>query len=299
MGPTGTGKSDLAVAAALRLGGEVVNADSMQVYRGLAIGTAAPGPDQLAAVPHHLFGCLDPDEEPDAGWYARTAAAAIRDLASRGRVPIVVGGTFFWMRALFSGLDDIPEVPAGVRDSVRADLAREGPAALHARLAAIDPETASRLRPGDSQRVSRAIEVLLATGRPLSSFQLGGGRPAIDADVLRVAVELPRAALYARIEARVDRMIAAGIEDEVRAVLDAGHSPDCRPLRASSLAPVVRRVRGEIGAAGMRAAVAQSHRTYAKRQETWLRREEGLVRVDARDPEGALGVMAAPVSGGG
>lgn len=297
MGPTGAGKSDLAVALAERLSGEVVNADSMQVFRGLPIGTAAPTPEQFASVPHHLYGFLPPDAEPDAGWYARTASQVIREVASRGRLPVVVGGTFFWMRALFEGLDDIPEVPDSVRLRVREDLASDGPRALHARLAALDPESAARLAPGDSQRVARALEVCLASGRPFSSF-LGHRRPVLDAAVLRVAVDMPRHLLHARIEARVDRMIEAGLVREVEAVLKAGYSPTCRPLAASSLSPVVRHLSGEIDLARMRAGVVKSHRAYAKRQVTWLRAEPRLQRVAPHAVDRLVEMTAAFLSGG-
>lgn len=293
LGPTGSGKSDLAVAAALAFGGEVVNADSMQVFRHLPIGTAAPSPDQLAAAPHHLFGVLDPDADPDAGWYAREAARVVADIEGRGRVPIVVGGTFFWVRALFRGLDDIPPVPQDVHDRVRARLDAVGPAACHAALRLVDPAAADRLKPGDSLRIARALEVFEATGRPLSAFQQGTARPAVDADVLQVNVAWPREALYARIDARVDRMFRDGLPDEVRRVLDMGYPRDIRPFRTSSYLPVVRLAGGEIGPEEARELVARGHRNYAKRQVTWLKSESGLLAVDGAAPLDALPALRA------
>lgn len=293
LGPTGSGKSDLAVAAARAFDGEVVNADSMQVFRHLPIGTAAPSPDQLEAAPHHLFSVLDPDADPDAGWYAREAARVIAGISARGRVPIVVGGTFFWVRALFRGLDDIPPVPQEVHDRVRERLAAEGPAACHAMLRQIDPVSAARLQSADTQRIARALEVFEATGRPLSSFQQGTPRPAVDADVLQVSVGWPREALYARIDARVDRMFRDGLLDEVRRVLDLGFSRDIRPFRTASYLPVVRLAEGAIGPAEARDLVARGHRHYAKRQVTWLRAEPDLLAADGAAPLAVLPALRA------
>ena len=295
MGPTGVGKSDIAIGVARRVGGEIVNADSMQVFRHLTIGTAGPTPQQLAAVAHHAFGYLEPDCEPDAGAHARRAAAAICQIADRGRVPLVVGGTFFWMNALFDGLADIPPVPPDVRRRVADALAADGVEALHRRLAEVDSPTAARLKPRDTQRVARALEVFEATGRPLSVFLDAPLRPAVEADVVRVALVRPRAGLYARIDARVDAMIAAGLVDEVRAVLAMGFPATCRPLRASSLEPVVAHVQGRIDLATMRTLVAQGHRNYAKRQLTWLRAETRAVEVDASLPDAAIERIAGMV----
>ena len=280
MGPTAVGKSDLAVAIATTFGGEVVNADSMQVFRHLPIGTAAPAPDQLAAVPHHLFAYLHPDQEADAGDWARRAAAVMVDCDARGHVPVVVGGTFFWMRALFLGLSEIPPVPIEVRAAVLDDIVREGVEAAHRRLAVVDPPTAARLAPADTQRIARALEVFDATGLPLSHFQARTREPAVRADVLRLMPTLSPSALYARIDARVVQMFDHGLVDEVRSVLAMGVSPDARPLKTAGYLPVVDFVLGRCNEAQMRERVARGHRNYAKRQFTWLRREEGD-RIDA------------------
>lgn len=298
LGPTGVGKSDLAVAAAVALGGEVVNADSMQVYRHLEIGTAAPPPEARAAAPHHLFGYLDPDREPDAGRWAREAAAVIGGIAARGALPIVVGGTFFWISALLDGLADIPPVPREVRERVAADLAADGVEALHRRLAAADPETAARLAPGDTQRVCRALEVWLASGTPLSTFHRAPRLPALRADVLRIALDLPRPALYARIDARVGAMLDAGLVGEVRRVLDLGFPPDVRPLRAMSLRPVVDHLLHGLDPAAMREQVAQGHRNYAKRQLTWLKADGRATPFDACDRAAVLEWIASFVRAG-
>lgn len=293
LGPTASGKSALAMEAARTLGGEVINADSMQVYRGLAVGTGVPPAEWMAEVPHHLYQYLEPGEEPDAASWARAAAAAIGRVCSAGRVPLVVGGTFFWVRALFEGLSRIPPVPRDVRERLAADLAARGLPALVERLRRADPETAERLAPGDTQRIVRALEVFEATGTPLSTFQKGLREPATRAEVLKVALDVPRADLYDRIDRRVDEMLASGLVEEVRAVLAGGVPPSARPFRSASYRPVVRFLAGDLDERGMRDEVARAHRRYAKRQVTWLRREPGLQWVDARDREGALARMRA------
>ncbi len=293
LGPTASGKSALAMEAARRFGGEVVNADSMQVYRGLGVGTGVPPAAWMAEVPHHLYQYLDPDEEPDAASWARAAAAVIERAWSAGRVPLVVGGTFFWMRALFDGLARIPPVPREVRQRLGRALEVQGLAALYERLRRIDPDTAAHLAPGDTQRVLRALEVFEATGTPLSAFHKGLREPAIRARVLKVALDLPREVLYARIDRRVDEMVEGGLVEEVRVVLASGVSPDARPLRSASYRPVVAYLARELDEHRMRDEVARAHRRYAKRQMTWLRREPGVCWVDARDSEGALARIEA------
>lgn len=288
LGPTASGKSALAIQAARCFGGEVINADSMQVYRGLGVGTGVPPAEWMAEVPHHLYQYLAPDEEPDAAAWARAAAGVIEPVATAGRLPLVVGGTFFWVRALFEGLSRIPPVPRGVRERLQAALTAEGLPALYERLRRADPVTAARLAPADTQRILRALEVFEATGTPLSAFQMGLREPAITAEVLKIALDVPRDDLYRRIDLRVEEMLASGLVAEVRAVLASGVSPSARPLRSASFRPVVRFLTGEIGEAEMRAEVARSHRRYARRQMTWLRREPGVVWVPFSDPDAAL-----------
>lgn len=292
MGPTASGKSDLAVAVARRFQGQVVNADSMQVFADLPIGTAAPTADMLAAVPHHLFGYLRPDQPPDAGLWARDAARTIREIAAQGHLPIVVGGTFFWMRALFEGLSRIPAVTDAIRAQVAADMQALGAPAAHARLARLDPLLAGRLHPRDTQRIARGLEVVLATGTPLSTFQEDAPEPPLTARVLRLILEVPRARLYARIERRLDQMFVDGLVDEVARVLAAGLAPTARPLRSSSYAPVVDFLAGRCDRDAMRARIAQGHRNYAKRQITWLKREEGT-RLPAGNEVEAFGAVAS------
>lgn len=287
MGPTASGKSDIAVAMAREAGGEIVNSDSMQVYRYLPIGTAAPTAEMYAAAPHHLFEYRDPDDESDAGTWAREAASRIREIHARGRVPIIVGGTFFWVRALFEGLSDIPAASADAKRSVAADLELNGAAAMHELLTQVDFQTASRLEKTDAQRVCRALEVWRTTGVALSEFHRRPAVPAIEADVLKIKLVADREQLYRRINTRFARMVESGLVDEVRKVLDMGFPRTCRPLRSSSFEPVIRYLDGVIDMNRMEIEISQGHRNYAKRQLTWLRRESG-VDIPAGDVDSAL-----------
>lgn len=296
VGPTASGKSAIALELARRgsLGPlTILSCDSMQVYRGLDIGTAKPSPEECAAVPHRL---LDLDALPlagtpwhgiDAGAWARAADAAIIEERAAGHVPLVVGGTGLWLRALLWGLAEVPPVPPEVRARLIESLATEGLPALHARLREVDPELGARLPPGDTQRILRALEVYEAHGTPLSQLQQRHGFATLRYRPLILALDIPRPTLAARIDARVDAMLAAGLVAEVRRLLEAGVDPDCRPLQAPGYRDVVAHLRGALNTAAMRAAIQLAHRRYAKRQLTWLRGMEGVTWVapDAGDIE--------------
>ena len=283
LGPTASGKSELAMAVARRAGGEIINADSMQVYRGLSIGTGVPPAGWMAEVPHHLYQVLDLDEEPDAVRWSREAARAIQSVWAAGHLPLLVGGTFFWLRALFVGLSQIPPIQPEVRSRLRMDLARCGIGPLYERLKRVDPAIAARLEPRDTQRILRALEVFESTGVPLSRFQEGAREPAIRARRLNLVLRWERRMLYERIDRRVAEMVASGLVQEVRTLLDSGVPADVRALRSAMYRPVVRHVLGEIPLDQMTREVAKSHRHYAKRQETWLRHETGLIQVNPTD----------------
>ena len=277
MGPTASGKSNIAVELAARFGGEVVNSDSMQVYRYLPIGTAAPTASMYEGVAHHLCGYREPDDECDAGAWGSEAAVVIKGLMERGRVPVVVGGTFFWVKALFDGLSSIPPASDEARRSVMEDVARLGSREMHSVLAQVDPITAARLTPGDSQRISRALEVYRTTGVPLSEYHRNPPVVGLRAPVLRLILSTDRDVLYARINRRLAAMIEAGLVDEVSAVLARGFPMTCRPLRSSSFVSVIEYLDGLIGVEEMASRIAKGHRNYAKRQLTWLRRETGTL----------------------
>lgn len=292
LGPTAVGKSDLAVEAARRFKGEIVNADSMQVFRSLDVGTGMPPPELFDTVPHHLYRILDADQEPDAADWARQAATTMEEIHHRLHVPFVVGGTFFWVRALFDGFSAIPPILESVRGKLAESHAASSTGALYARLGKVDPVTARRLKGGDTQRILRALEVYEATGTPLSVFQERPARPAVQARVLKLALSLPREELFSRINERVDGMVKSGLVEEVRDLLATGCPDSVRPLRSASYLPVIRHLAGEVDLEGMKNDVAMSHRRYAKRQLTWLRREPDAVTVARHDEDKAYQLIA-------
>lgn len=270
-GPTASGKSALALAIAERIGGSVINADSMQVYRELRILTARPTPEEEARVPHLLYGVRSAAEPADAAWFRAAALAALDETRVGGRVPILCGGTGMWLDALAHGIAAIPPVPETVRRAARALAAEIGAPALHARLAARDPATAARLEPGDTQRVIRAWEVLEATGKGLATWWQRPAVPPAQWRFAHVKLDPPRAAVRAAIDARFLAMIEAGALEEVRALGRLGLDPSLPAMRAHGVPPLLAAMRGEIP---LDQAIARGQamvRQYAKRQATWFR----------------------------
>lgn len=283
VGPTATGKSALALALAESLRGEIVNADALQVYRGFDIGTAKPSPADRERVPHHLIDILEPSEVYSAGEFARRAREAIADIQGRGKLPVVVGGSGLYLRALFFGISPIPPGDPEVQEALRERLAAEGLKSLRAELAGIDPRTEARLAPGDTQRVLRALEVALVTGRPLSSWiaEQPFGTQAIAA--VRVGLTLPRALLYDRIAGRVARMLEAGWLAEVEGLLRLGLSPRLPAFQAIGYRQLVRHLEGDGSLEQAIAGIVQETRRFAKRQETWFRKEPDVTWFSAQE----------------
>ena len=283
VGPTATGKSALALALAESLRGEIVNADALQVYRGFDIGTAKPSAADRERVPHHLIDILDPSEVYSAGEFARRAREAIADIQGRGKLPIVVGGSGLYLRALFFGISPIPPGDPEVQELLRERLAAEGLGKLRADLAGIDPRTEARLAPGDTQRVLRALEVALVTGRPLSSWiaEQPFGTQAIAA--VRVGLTLPRAILYDRIAGRVAWMLEAGWLAEVEGLLRLGLSPRLPAFQAIGYRQLVRHLEGDGSLEQAIAGIVQETRRFAKRQETWFRKEPDVTWFSAQE----------------
>jgi tRNA dimethylallyltransferase len=283
VGATATGKSALGMALAERLPGEIVNADALQVYRGLDIGTAKPGPAERARVPHHLIDVLDPWERWSAGEFARRAGQAIAEIRRRGNVPVVVGGSGLYLRALFEGISPVPPGDPEIRDELRRRLAEEGLAALSAELARVDPQTAARLAPGDTQRVLRALEVARVSGRPLSAWvaEQPFGTQRIAA--LRVGLTLPRSVLYDRIAGRVARMVEVGWVEEVARLLAQGLDPGVPAFQAIGYRQIVRYLAGEQSLDQAIGETVKATRRFAKRQETWFRREPDVTWFTAQD----------------
>jgi tRNA dimethylallyltransferase len=283
VGPTATGKSALGLALAESLRGEIVNADALQVYRGFDIGTAKPSPADRERVPHHLIDILEPSEVYSAGEFARRARAAIADIQGRGKLPIVVGGSGLYLRALLFGISPIPPGDPEVQEALRERLAAEGLGKLRADLARIDPRTEARLAPGDTQRVLRALEVALVTGRPLSSWiaEQPFGTQAIAS--VRVGLTLPRAILYDRIAGRVAWMLEAGWLAEVQGLLRLGLSPRLPAFQAIGYRQLVRHLEGDGSLEQAIAGIVQETRRFAKRQETWFRKEPDVTWFSAQE----------------
>jgi tRNA dimethylallyltransferase len=267
-GPTASGKSARALAIAERVGGTVINADSMQVYRELRILTARPTPEEEARVPHRLYGVRPAAEAGTVAWWR---GAALREMAAAPGLPIICGGTGLYLAALVDGLADIPPVPAEARDEARRLLGEEGAPALHARLAALDPETAATLRPSDSQRVARAYEVALGTGRGLAAWRREGGTGPAPWGFRAILLDPPRDALRAAIGTRWDAMVAAGAVDEVRELLALGLDPALPAMRAHGVPELAAHLAGRmtLEEAGARAKLLIGQ--YTKRQATWFR----------------------------
>ena len=269
-GPTAGGKSTLALALAERVGGVIVNADSMQVYRELRTLTARPSAADEVKVPHRLYGTVSARETYSVGRWTLDARAAIAEASAAGRVPIVVGGTGLYLAALTEGLADVPPIPAAIRGAVRARLAAEGAPALHAELLKRDPVIAARLRPSDPQRIARALEVLEATGRSLATFQTATAAPGLDI-AARVVVAPPRTGLYAAIDARFNAMLAEGALEEVSAIAALDLPADAPARRALGVEPLLAHLDGRMSLEEAMAAAKLASRHYAKRQLTWVR----------------------------
>jgi len=279
LGPTACGKSALAMALAERVGLEIVSVDSAQVYRGMDIGTAKPAAADRARVAHHLLDIREPDDPYSAADFVRDATRAIGEIRGRGRLPLGVGGTMLYARALRGGLSELPSADAGVRSRIDAQAREQGWPALHAKLREVDPATAARLPPNDSQRIQRALEVFELTGKPLS--QLQGTSPGPGLHLLTIAL-LPedRAGLHRRIERRFDDMLAVGLLDEVRRLMARGLDADLPSMRSVGYRQAWRHLSGETTLAQFRAEAIAATRQLAKRQITWLRSMHDAACID-------------------
>lgn len=288
-GPTAAGKSASTLALAERWPMEIVNVDSATIYRGMDIGTAKPSPAEQARVPQHLLDILDPAQSYSAAEFRADALRLIDEIRARGRVPLLAGGTMMYYKALRDGLDDLPQADPALRAELEARAAREGWPALHAELATLDPVTAARLAPNDSQRIQRALEICRLSGQPMSALLLRAQRkPDEDANrYLTISLEpSDRAALHARIEQRFDAMLAQGLIDEVRALRARGDlHPGLPSVRCVGYRQMWAHLDGEIDLAGAREQGIAATRQLAKRQITWLRAQPERVIVDclARD----------------
>jgi len=292
VGPTGTGKTELSLAVAARLDAEIVNCDSRQVFRHLDIGTAKPSAAERAAAPHHLFDIVDPDQPFDCARYRALARAAIADVQARGKRVVLVGGSGLYLKVLRYGLAPAPPRDAALRVRLEA-LETAAPGALHARLRASDPAAAGRLHPHDRVRLIRALEVGELTGRPLSAWQAEHAFRAAELPARVIALTMPRAALYARLDARCRAMVERGLVDEVQALWRLGYGPDLAPLQSIGYREIGAYLHGRCDLATAIADMQRATRQFAKRQMTWFRADATVEWVDAESAS-VEEIVAAP-----
>jgi len=280
-GPTAVGKTELAAELAERFGGEVVGADSRQVYRGMDVATAKPSSELRARIPHHLVDIVDPDESFDVATWRRAALDALADIASRDRVAIVCGGTGLYLRSLLFGLFDGPPADAALRERL-TDEERKRPGTLHSRLAEVDPSSALKIHPNDLVRIVRALEVFETTGDTLAAWHARHGLAERPFDALVLEVTLPREDLRRRIDVRATAMVAAGLLDETRA-LGRRYDLDLKAFSAIGYREARACLRGDLAEDALAGAVARATRAYAKRQRVWLRGQMSTVAVPSGD----------------
>ena len=293
-GPTAGGKEALALETALRIGGEIVSADSMKVYRGMDVGTAKPGADERRRVPHHLLDVADPGETFSTARWLELADAAVAEIAARGRAPVVSGGTPLYLKALLEGLFKGPAADESIRRRLRAEAEARGAPALHRRLAKVDPASAGRIHPNDLRRIVRALEVWELAGRPISELQTQWGTRRGRYRPLIVAIRRTLEDLDRRIEARVRRMADAGLKEEVAALLARPEGLARGPRQALGYAEIVEHLDGRTTWRETVGAIVLHTRQFARAQLKWVRRFEGLVWLDAA-PDTPTGQLAAHV----
>ena len=276
LGPTASGKTSLSLAVAQRFDGEIVNCDSMAMYREFDIGTAKPSLAERSQVAHYLFDCLDPRQESTAGGYARQARAILGEIASRQHLPIVVGGTGLYLRALVEGLFPGPQRSENLRHRLRERAASRGPNYLHKILSRLDPDAAEKIHPNDAPKLIRAIEVCLASRQKMTDLWQKGRDPLRGFRIMRIGLDPDRANLYDRINERASAMFDSGLLEETRRLIDR-YDAQLRPLASLGYKQALQYLRGEISKEQAIQAAQQGHRNYAKRQMTWFRREPDVI----------------------
>lgn len=290
VGPTASGKTRVGIEVAERLGAEILSLDSMAVYRGMDIGTAKPTPAEQARVRHHLIDLVEPHEAFSTGLYLEAAAAAIADVAARGKRPLFVGGTALYLKGLTEGFFEGPPADWELRNRLIAEADERGAPALHRRLETVDPEAAARIHPNDLRRIVRALEVHQATGRPISELQTQFGSPSSRYDCVLAGIRRDRAELYARINRRVDAMFEAGLVEEVRGLLGGSRGMSHAAGQFVGYREVIAHLKGEAALEETRELVKTHTRQFAKRQLTWARRFPQIRWVDAQADSAAEGL---------
>jgi tRNA dimethylallyltransferase len=287
-GPTACGKTSLGVDLALSLDGEIINADSMQVYRGMNVGTAKPTIEEQKSITHHLFDVVDPDEEFNAAIYRIKALGVINDICSRGKNCFVVGGTGLYIRSLLEGIFDCPPVDPELRESLRRQCRSQGPRILHERLKGMDPEYAEKVHPNDSVRIIRAFEIIHLTNRFPSDLIKQHSFNERPSDALKLCISVDREELYRRINKRSEAMVKAGLVEETEQLLRKGYSPDLKPMKAIGYRHMVKYLKGDWSLEEATRNLQGDTRRYAKRQLTWFRADQDMVWVAAEDFETVL-----------
>ena len=277
LGPTATGKSALALAIAEHYSGEIINCDSTAVYRGFDIGTDKIAPADRRGIPHHLIDIVDPTHEYTAAQFARDAADVVREIHARGRLPILVGGTGFYYRALTRGLFPGPGKNAALRQRLESIAEQRGVTWLHRMLGRVDPESARRIQPRDLKRLVRALEVYFLTGVPMTTHFAETESPLPDVDVIAIGLRLPAAQISERVTRRVDEQFARGLLDEIRTLLARGIPENARPFGGLVYRQALEHLHGVRDEAATRALIVQENRRYARRQLIWFRKEPNLV----------------------
>lgn len=287
LGPTASGKSSLGIFLAQKFSGEVVACDSTQLFRGFDIGTAKPSRTERQGVPHHLLDVLDPAEPSTAGGYRERALAVLADLRGRNKLPILTVGTGLYLRALLEGLADLPERSEEIRQRLRASAAENGSGHLHRMLEHLDPAAARQIAAADEQKLIRAIEICLLSGKALTEVHRAGRTPLTGWRILKIGLEPPREALYERIHRRTEAMLAAGWLDEVRRLVAVDLLENAKPFHFIGYRELRAHLRAEITLVKAREAIQQGTRQYAKRQITWFRREASVhwLRGFGDDPQ--------------
>lgn len=277
-GPTATGKTALSVELAKKLGGEIVSADSMQIYRGMDIGTAKVTKAEMQNIPHHMIDIADPSEDYSVSRYVEEADAAVRGILSRGRLPIVAGGTNLYIDSLIAGLDFAEKAEdAALRESLNKQYDDIGGEAMLEHLRGFDPERAAKLHPADKRRIVRAVEIYILTGETITRHDEETKKRPKRYDAVKIALTFAdRAVLYDRINARVDKMVSDGLFDEVKGLLDRGLSPESTSMQAIGYKEPAAYFRGEMSRDEAIELIKLSSRRYAKRQLTWLRRDDSI-----------------------
>jgi tRNA dimethylallyltransferase len=296
-GPTGTGKSDIALRLAREFPIEIVSVDSAQVYRGLDIGSAKPSAAERAAVPHHLLDLVEPTASYSAGEFVRDAARAIADIESRGRIPLLVGGTMLYLRSLIGGIANLPPGSAELRAQIDVEAAASGWPAMHAKLAAVDPAAAARIHPNDAQRIQRALEVFAAVGEPISVLQSRTRSPLAREFAVVALIPADRVRLHDALAQRFEQMMAAGFLDEVRRLRDRGDLTDEHPaIRAVGYRQLWSHLAGSYPRDVAIARGVAATRQLAKRQMTWLRSMSNITSFDPYDDQRFVGVRESLIA---